>query len=737
MSRDAYLEAFYKNRKPTTLDNVSPFQHKPLDEQLGHSVSEGEVAAFNRDTENRGFVLPFDKYIGPGNSVNRGDPESEADAIAQEHDLRYFDAQYRYSHGEIDEATAEKEISDSDIDAINKFGQSGTFTSTLGHDGLQFKHLGEKVIGQQYPRFTKTKDSSISGNMPKQIKERYKAQFEQLSADQQRAYRNHPSMSYMFDEISDNPTINRIDQAAAKEGFKRPGGVAKPFIDAKRSKPTTSTENETSKPHPAQATETSGTFEVDEPIVGPSTDAQSDDLAQEIDPTQAQPTKTIKPEISAATSSTDIEMGLPGTGQGSGGSGDGNANNKMMVYEPERPLTLFGKKMSTYRKVHRFLTFGIAPVWISRDLTTPTENQRYLTTALAEIPWEYPLLYMTQSEFDLLPVGSYVKEVRVRVVHRGNRIAFETGEVATRLATLNQIQNIHIGFGLNKTGWGNNVTYTAFDATNPMKPTAVGAPTYNTYDENFYGLSNADANFAVIIPTHQIGSQYPLTNYFSLINAVQNFGGVPPLAENLQFMDGKTTINQEVASFKYNPKIAPIKVPLKHIRSGLPLMTAGAAALVIHTNGCIENTFNASITGTQDATGATQANNQIANAIQNNSSSGQFTLFDPIEKSQFMKQGPWGQYQNPSIQPSLHIGIQAIPSLSSQNILSPITNYTDCQADWDVFCEMDIVEHTPTKLPYATQANVPAGEVIYRTQQVFPETDACTYAGLYPNNAIR
>lgn len=728
MSRDSYLDAFYKNRKPATLQNVSKYQHKPLDEQLGHSVSEGEVSAFNRDTENRGFVLPFDKYIGPGNSVNRGDPESEADAIAQEHDLRYFDAQYRYSHGEIDKTTAEKEISDSDIKAINQFGQSGTFASVLGHDGLQIKHLTEKLVGQQYPKFNKeTKDSSISGKMPKQVKQQYKAQFERMSPAQQRTYLNHPDMSYMFDDISENPTINRINQAATKEGFKRPGGIAKPFIDAKRNKPGTSTTHNAFKAHPAQATETSGTFAVEEPT----------DIT---DPLKAQPTKFVQPEISEATSSNDIEMGLPGTGQGTGGSGDGNANNKMMVYEPERPLTLFGKKMSTYRKVHRFLTFGIAPVWINRDLTIPTENQRYLTTALAEIPWEYPLLYMNQSEFDLLPVGSYVKEVRVRVVHRGNRIAFETGEVATKLATLNQIQNIHVGFGLNKTGWGNNVTYTSFDATNPMKPTAVGAPTYNTYDENFYGLSNANANFAVVIPTHQIGSQYPLTNYFSLINAVQNFGGVPPLSENLQFMDGKTTINQEVASFKYNPKLAPIKVPLKHIRSGLPLLTTNIspnAPLVVHTNGCLENTFNASITGTQDATGAVQSNNQVVNAIQNNITSGQFTLFDPIEKSQFMKQGPWGQYQNPSIQPSLHVGIQAIPSLSSQNILSPIVNYTDCQADWDVFCEMDIIEHTPTKLPYATQANVPAGEVIYRTQQVFPETDACTYAGLYPNNPIR
>ena len=216
------------------------------------------------------------------------------------------------------------------------------------------------------------------------------------------------------------------------------------------------------------------------------------------------------------------------------------------------------------------MTFAIAPTWISVNLDTPTERQRWLTTALAAIPWETPILYLTPSEFDLLPVGSYCKEVRVSIVHRGNRIAFETGEVATRLATLNQVQNIMVGFGLNKTGWGTNRTYPSFVAGNPMVPDAIDPPLIADLDNNFYGEANASATLTNFIPTHQLGIPYPLTNYFCLANAVENFGGVPPLAENVQFMDGKTTIDQQVASFKYNPKIGFLKLPCRHIRSGLP-----------------------------------------------------------------------------------------------------------------------------------------------------------------------
>lgn len=432
-------------------------------------------------------------------------------------------------------------------------------------------------------------------------------------------------------------------------------------------------------------------------------------------------------------------MGLPGTGQGIGGSGDGNANSGMEIYTPERPISLFGKKVSTYKKVHRFMTFGIAPTWLNVDLTEPTEQQRWLTTGLAKVPWELPIFYLNPSEFALIPDGSYVKEVRVRIVHRGNRIAFETGEVATRLATLNQIQNIMVGFGLNKTGWGTNVTYTSFDATNPMKPTALSAPLETSYNENFYGLENSDASFTNFIPTHQIGIPFPLPNYFSLANAVENYGGVPPLTENITFHDGKTTINQVVAEFSYKPKFGQLKLPLRHIRSGLPRL-APDASLEIATNGSLVQTITSVVNSAgADATGDnTTMGQQTVNPTNETSQmAGLYTILDNIEKSQFMKQGPWGQYEGQQIQPSIHIGVQAIPSLTSTGILSPIANWTDAQADWDVFCEMDVVEHLPTKLPYATAANVPAGRVIMRTANVVPDSNACTFAGLYPNTNIR
>ena len=224
-----------------------------------------------------------------------------------------------------------------------------------------------------------------------------------------------------------------------------------------------------------QATKRPGTSQGPQPVKVQAVEADSTQSSEgSVDPRQnvAASYSQANSQVSSSSANVpeDIEMGLPGTGMGTGGSGDGNANAAMPIYQQIQPHSSFGRKTSTYRKVHRFMTFAIAPTCISVDLTTPTENQRWWSTALAQIPWDLPVLYMNNSEFDLLPDGSYCKEVRLTVVHRGNRIAFETGEVATRLATLNQVQNIMVGFGLNKTGWGVNATYTAFTAGNPMLP---------------------------------------------------------------------------------------------------------------------------------------------------------------------------------------------------------------------------------------------------------------------------
>lgn len=457
---------------------------------------------------------------------------------------------------------------------------------------------------------------------------------------------------------------------------------------------------------------------------------------KKLKPNAAGPSQSAQstPEKVSSSVIEDVEMGIPGSGKGIGGSGAGNADAGMDLYETAKPFTSFGKKFSTYKKVHQFMTFAIAPSFITITSTTPAESQKWLTTALAQIPWERPSLYLNQSEFDLLPAGSHVVEVKVRITHRGTRIAFNTASTATQLATLNQVQDILVAFGLNKTGWGVNSTYSSFATTagKTMVPTGIGNPV-NDYLNNFYGFNNGSSSFTTTLPTHQIGIPFALPNYFTLCTSSAQFGGIPPIRENMTMHDGKTTINKVVGEFNYKPKFGLLKAPLKHLRIGLPRLATGLPNLEVDINGNMTQVNTVSIQGTTPNTGMTQTNVNGTTTANNTFSS--YTVADYIEKSQNIKQGQWGQYHGAQIQPSLHIGVQAIPALTNTGILSQIQAWTDAQADWDVECEMIVEEYLPTKLPFAAIPNIPAGDVIFNTGGTADER-TCTFAGLYTANSI-
>lgn len=441
-------------------------------------------------------------------------------------------------------------------------------------------------------------------------------------------------------------------------------------------------------------------------------------ISERKQPVQQNITSSTVPEVA------DVDMPLVGTAMGQGGQGDGNTNAEMPLYRADQPFSNFGKKISTYKKVHRFLTFAIAHNWITQ--VVGTENQRILSTALSEIPVNKPFLYLSPSEFNLLPAGSHVKEIRITVVWRGVRIAFETAAADTTLATLNQIQNIQIAEGLNKTGWGLNQFYNSFDAVQSMKPTSVLAPSYVQYGPEMYG--NANATIENVIPNHQLGFKMALYNYFCLITKKEAFGGCPPLQEYIEFIDGKTAMNQVVKKYSWKPALGPITTPLKHYRWGLP------STVIVPHNGILQNARYSKIDVLPTATGSSISNTESAVSTIP-PTSGDFSYYDDIDKSQLYRQGPWGQFQDPKIQPSLHVGVQAIPALTTSVFFSPINKWTDAQGDWEVIAEMDIIEYTPTKLPHATAANVPAGDQLFRTipsNNTIDSDNRATYAGLYP-----
>lgn len=446
---------------------------------------------------------------------------------------------------------------------------------------------------------------------------------------------------------------------------------------------------------------------------------------------------------STADLSVDGDMSsLPGTGQGQGGSGDGNAGPADPVYAPERPFSSQGTKLSRFRKVHRFMTFGLAHSFIAKNLTlrnrannatTTTQPVNVLTTFLADIPWDKPYLYMTPAEYNLLGPGAVVKSVNIKIVHRGNRIAFETAASTTQLATLNNIQNIACSYGLNKTSWGMNIKPNAFNTTYKMIVSDFELDNYNDdYIQNWYGLGQTQNTD---LPDHQLGYKTLLRRYFALVAATyasaaaapQDYAlnGWPSLHKHLQFYDGKTTINQVIGEFEYTPNNGLIKRKPRYKRFGVPMTgqsQTGVADMRINVNrndvlpdiatinGLTASDNSAIAVAPANVTRENVAYSDVASTTENDL----YRL--SIEKAGHTIEGSWGPATDKNkIQPSIHIGIQPIPALTTDDLATNSKRFTDCQADWEVFAEMIVQQHNETEFPLGrTSANV--GDIPFGAQ---------------------
>jgi hypothetical protein len=694
------------NRFPSAQERRYPNLNKPdlpprklASDILGHKVHHEFQLHYENDFKDSGFTTPGLRYQGPGNSTNIGEPINAADALAEKHDLQYKYESFRNHKGYIDNRYYARRIQDIDNEYIKNNAALATSSmnpleqvpSIIGVAGISVKKAGESVLGQQHPTTDKKK-------------------------------------------------------------------LAKEFTLIKPEKTNLSTllmknlERNVSKKSEAEQGSMSGE-------VTPQKRKSGEDIADTPSKRGALPEAAIPAQSVAAIPQIEMPQ-LTGTGkeQASGGA----SSDGMPIHRIERPISIFGKKTSIYKKSHKFMTFGFAQSGVQFGVTG--QENIGLTSYLAEVPWHIPAFYLNKSEYDLLPPGSKVKSIHVDVVYRGSTIQFTTNTSTSNLATLNQINDIAVAHGLNRTGWGQNVKYTGFNTTQPMIPTSVAKPQYDAVTGEYRGMlrdyygSDNDApslRFGDDIPKHQVGRQTFLYNYWLTTARFGNqnvgferwrqFGGWPCLAEKIEQMDGKTVVNQVVASSSYEPKMGQLTPALKMQAHGLPWPDGNGGDLTVNGLGTMVTPRSATVTmGTGLNPGAsdpiTTSTTESTSNLNNFNESNNFNLFTPIEKSQYSQSGFWG-LGDAHIQPSLHIGVQPVPALSSAALLAEneqFNSWTDTRAYWEIVATMEVEEHSPTAYPYAKKANVPAGEVINYIPAtsrakvyVNPRDDTATFAGLY------
>ncbi len=684
----AFPEDLKLETEQEKLDLLRYYNHNRRLAGLSEAYPQGKGYAYAKsrqviEAERRGLTVPGYKYLGPGNSLNRGQPTNQIDEDAKEHDEAYDKAKTTQEVSQADNTFVNKAL-DHIVNAINfKETPDNAVGATIGAIGIGTKQAVEKHTGVIYP--------SVSG-MSRQINPYYLRIWPDWIKEHQ--HNNFEGMQLPKDfYIEDQPLSDS------------------PMSEERKRKADTPAEEGPSK---------KGTHNAD---------------------INSQNTNPQNPSSAGATTDVDVTMAmsLPGTGSGTS-SGGGNSQGQE-VYVIPRPFSNFGKKLSTYTKSHKFMIFGLANNVIGPAGTGTTAVNRLITTCLAEIPWQKLPLYMNQSEFNLLPPGSRVVECNVKVIFRTNRIAFETNATTTKQATLNQISNLQTAIGLNKLGWGINRSFTAFQSDQPMIPTATAAPKYEAITgttgyrgmiADYYGAdSTNDTAFGNTgnYPHHQVGSFTFIQNYYCMYQqTLQGTGGWPCLAEHIQQFDSKTVNNQCLIDVTYKPKMGLIKAPLNYKVIGQPTVkgTVSVGDNLVNMRGA------AVVNPPESAQSVTESTHNLTRNFPSNL----FDIYSDIEKSQILHKGPWG-HENPQIQPSVHIGMQAVPALTTGALLvnsSPLNSWTDSMGYIDVMSSCIVMESQPTYFPFSDVANTNPGNTIYRIN-LTPNSLTSPFNGLYGNGA--
>lgn len=428
---------------------------------------------------------------------------------------------------------------------------------------------------------------------------------------------------------------------------------------------------------------------------------------------------------------------LPGTGRANEPGLEGGPREYALV-SPSHGIYSY---VRYYRKVHRFLTWGIAYRIIAGG-----SNRLWMTTPLAQLPWDWLFLYMNRAEYNTLPRGSAVDHVKVKVLQRNVRVAFPTNSTNSNLATLNQNKNIITAIGLNKNIAGQNARYTSFQNDQPMIPTTTTTPTYANYtamNNDMYFNENA-TNFRTQVPRHQMGIPQILPHYYMLLHQQQvvTAPAVPPeqdgwecLQQRYKEYDGDATTGNCILEHSYSPVCGLITLPKAikshHYNTATFNINRGSHDLRPHQTAVtrIQDPNNPGSWIPSASTDTTQAVSRVQGGHGDH-----WRLTHPvqiIEKSQVYHRGVF-KNPGPCVQESIHIGVQPTVALTTANLANDQTNssFTDTQAYFEVEAECWVNTNYNTNFPGSTEAHCYEDEFWCQVDRT-PNPYIPTYLGLY------
>nr|QRQ90271.1 MAG: hypothetical protein 3 [Parvoviridae sp.] len=431
----------------------------------------------------------------------------------------------------------------------------------------------------------------------------------------------------------------------------------------------------------------------------------------------------------SAMETEDQTTGQAGsTAQAAAGGGRGFSGGFASATGPEvyvkQPKNHANPSKFKFEKTHRILGYGLACANLAHENSTASASMRLMTTSLQEIPVDRPFFYLNPGEWESLQQvpGAHITHVKVTVVQRNPRVAFETGSSTTSLATLNQNKFGIKAVGLNSIA-GLRVTsrrLSAFDqAGEPMIPTASTAAVYSDIDEAMYGKRQTDTAFNTARPAEPFMIPMTIPNYlccwnhgYDTTSAQRTANGWYSLSEHVVQFDMQATAGKVIEVYEYSPSYAPVSEQLPYCEYLNGTQANVNASIFNYNDG--DATKQMTRININNMTPVTNANPTESIAFSNTTLNG----FDAqvidrlalLEKGQLLKNIDSGS-RNKCVQPSLHVGISPVPRLTSAaNTILP-NSWTDVQSYYEIHAECWIEAYSPHHNTHQSQFHVETHDI--------------------------
>lgn len=453
--------------------------------------------------------------------------------------------------------------------------------------------------------------------------------------------------------------------------------------------------------------------------------------------------RTEPPMDTKGSANTKHGTSLPGTGGNLGGMTEGGSSVPTPIFKPiGRHTETFTQ---TFHKKWRFLTSANANVILldkASEGPVPHPERWALTTALANIPWEYAFFYMTPAEFQRISnfPGAKAKNCKVTVKSWNTRVAFQTGDTQTSNATLNQNKFIQIGKGLRSCPYlmASDRQY-KFENTEPMKPVSFQTVNSAAHREQLkiamYGYDNDEtAKMTLAPPSDSTGAEIYIRDYLTVYTLKKNTGtlkpGFPQLKNLIEEYDASACINQTVAALDYDFEYAPLTpnwaaVPYNDITdTQAQSLTAGNKIEGLS----MKTVYPAQNNGPQMEYNYSRKYIQGLNFDDKYFTEGQNYSIAPLEQAGLFEELNSRGYKDCQ-QPSLHVGIRAVPKLTTIDTGIQATSFLDAQGYFEVEAELTIESYDDyTHIRQGCFAPPTKGQL-----QIYSGTRPLSYSFDYPN----